>query len=120
MNYFNNVQSIREATLIYRRLALLNHPDMGGSEDVMRNINMEYNLLKERLRNLDKDFDDIEVFDKIVVNGSPSTIISISNNTFIVKSDLTGRKAVFCRKTGRCLSNPKFTASRIKSYLDVR
>ena len=39
---FNNCSSVMEAKKIYRDLSKSNHPDHGGSEDMMKQINIEY------------------------------------------------------------------------------
>ncbi len=49
MQYFNTSSSFSEQKLIYRRLAMLNHPDMGGNPEVMKKINIEYDKLKKTI-----------------------------------------------------------------------
>ncbi len=39
---FNNCESIEEAKKVYRELSKKNHPDKGGSEEMMKAINLEY------------------------------------------------------------------------------
>jgi len=39
---FNNCSDVMEAKKIYRDLSKSNHPDHGGSEDLMKQINIEY------------------------------------------------------------------------------
>ena len=43
MAYFKNIHSLAELKKEYRRLALENHPDKGGSTEVMQQINVELN-----------------------------------------------------------------------------
>lgn len=45
MKYFASVKSYEDLKAKYRTLALANHPDKGGSEDAMKAINNEYDVL---------------------------------------------------------------------------
>ena len=47
MAYFKNIHSLAELKKEYRRLALENHPDKGGSTEVMQQINVEFERLHE-------------------------------------------------------------------------
>lgn len=47
--YFENPADLNELKLQYRKLALKNHPDRGGSTEVMAEIKREYDELFERL-----------------------------------------------------------------------
>lgn len=42
MTYFTNVQTLEELRKEYKRLVKQNHPDNGGSEDIIKIINVEY------------------------------------------------------------------------------
>jgi len=108
MEYFHNITNINEAKLIYRRLAMLNHPDLGGRPEVMARINLEYNDLKRSLESSESNKLKLFPGDFVVINGSRSTVLSVSENTFIARSKVTNRQAVFNLKTGICISNPKF------------
>lgn len=44
MTYFSKVKTLEEAKKLYKELALKNHPDMGGSVEVMQEINSEFQL----------------------------------------------------------------------------
>lgn len=44
MKYFVNVSTLDELRKEYRRLAKVNHPDMGGSAEEMKVINIEYEM----------------------------------------------------------------------------
>lgn len=45
MKYFADCTTIEELKKAYKNLALKNHPDLGGSEKVMQEINDEYHSL---------------------------------------------------------------------------
>ena len=45
MTYFNKVNTLEEAKKLYRELAMKNHPDKGGSIEVMQTINDEFELM---------------------------------------------------------------------------
>lgn len=49
MTYFNNIHSLDDLKAVYRRLAMKNHPDHGGSVEIMQQINAEHRVaLSER------------------------------------------------------------------------
>ena len=50
MKYFNNITSLDELKKAYRRLAMKHHPDCGGSEEIMKQINAEHDALFETLK----------------------------------------------------------------------
>ena len=45
MTYFQNIHSLAELKKQYRMLALANHPDKGGSTEIMQQINAEFTRL---------------------------------------------------------------------------
>lgn len=48
MNYFRNIRTEKSASERYRSLAMLHHPDKGGDENVMKEINAQYRALCQR------------------------------------------------------------------------
>gem|GEM_PF-845132 len=104
MRYFSGISDINSLTLIYRRLAMLNHPDMGGNPEVMKNINIEYEQLKAQLKGEKKEKNALFINQEVYVNKSPAKIIHIGEFIIIVQSLLTNRKAIFNKKSGICLS----------------
>ena len=52
MKYFTNCHTAEELKSEYRKLAMKHHPDRGGSEDIMKEINKEYDELFPRLKNI--------------------------------------------------------------------
>ena len=51
MAYFKNINSLAELKKEYRRLALENHPDRGGNNEVMQQINSEFEHFHEIWKN---------------------------------------------------------------------
>lgn len=52
MKWFNNPNSLEELKKQYKKLALKHHPDIGGSNAAMQEINAEYDQLFEKLKNV--------------------------------------------------------------------
>lgn len=51
MKWFKEIQSLDELRKLYRKLVVKHHPDNGGSEDAIKEINAEYDILFKRLKN---------------------------------------------------------------------
>lgn len=51
MKYFTDCKTLEELKKAYRRLAMENHPDRGGSVEVMQAINAEYEMLFNEMKN---------------------------------------------------------------------
>lgn len=45
MAYLKDIENLEDLKSKYRKLAFKNHPDMGGSEEIMKEINAEYDIL---------------------------------------------------------------------------
>lgn len=52
MKWFNNPHSLEELKKQYKQLALKNHPDIGGSNAAMQEINAEYEALFATLKDI--------------------------------------------------------------------
>lgn len=52
MKWFNNPKTIEEVKQQYKRLALAHHPDVGGDNESMKEINAEYDALFARLKDV--------------------------------------------------------------------
>ena len=52
MKFFENCHNLPELKAEYKRLAKANHPDVGGSDEVMARINAEYDRLARILPNI--------------------------------------------------------------------
>lgn len=51
MKYFANCKTLEELKKEYRKLGKLHHPDCGGDEKVMVEINNEYDIMFPKLKN---------------------------------------------------------------------
>lgn len=56
MKWFKDVKTLDELRSMYRKLALLHHPDRGGSTSDMQEINNEYDILSKRLIHSNTEF----------------------------------------------------------------
>lgn len=55
MKYFKEATNLEELKKEYKKLAMANHPDRGGNEEAMKQINNEYELLTNILSNGNKE-----------------------------------------------------------------
>lgn len=56
MNFFENVRTLDELRKEYRRLAMIYHPDKGGSTILMQELNDRYERLSKKLINSNPEF----------------------------------------------------------------
>lgn len=52
MKWFINSQTLEELKKQYKKLAVKNHPDVGGTVEDMQEINAEYDILFAKLKNI--------------------------------------------------------------------
>ena len=52
MKWFNHPRTLEELKKQYKKLAVQHHPDLGGSTADMQEINAEYDVLFEKLKNV--------------------------------------------------------------------
>lgn len=50
MKWFKEVDSLDELRKLYRKLVVKHHPDNGGSEEIIKQVNAEYEILFKRLK----------------------------------------------------------------------
>ena len=112
MRFFSDdIRSEAQARLNYKRLALLYHPDMGGDEQIMREINAEYNAIKSRLRKKSQTLMNVHVHDTVFVNGTECEVTAVFKDTFIAKAKGRHKLAIFDKRTGRGIYNKKYIAT---------
>ena len=51
MKWFQEINNLNELRKLYRKLVVKYHPDNGGSEETIKEINAEYDCLFKRLKN---------------------------------------------------------------------
>lgn len=51
MKWFQEITDLNELRKLYRKLVVKYHPDNGGSEETIKEINAEYDILFKRLKN---------------------------------------------------------------------
>ena len=49
MKHFVNIKTIDEAKKAYRELAKIHHPDKGGNDEIMKEINNEYDFICSKI-----------------------------------------------------------------------
>lgn len=112
MRFFSeNIDDEVQARLNYKRLAVMYHPDRGGNEAVMREINREYEVVKRRLRKQKRGLRAIEVGDTVLVNGTECEVKAVFEDTFLAKAKGRLRMALFDKQTGWDIHNKKFKAT---------
>lgn len=99
-----------ELKLLYRRLAMLHHPDHGGNPQVMKQINAEYQEAKMRIETRTQLLSELVVGDIVFVNDTKCFIKSCNEDTFTAKAIDRKKSAVFSRETGVCIHNPGYIA----------
>lgn len=52
LKYFASCQNIEAAKKLYHKLAIANHPDLGGNIEIMKEINNEFDFIAEKLKNI--------------------------------------------------------------------
>lgn len=116
MRWFNNISDLSALRKEYKRLAVLHHPDKGGSTVDMQQINAEYDIISKRLIDSDTDFsdgrktyeykvsDDLKMKIDQIIHLKEITIevigswIWVTGNTKPVKEDLKSADFKFSRK----------------------
>ena len=119
LHYFpETVQNEQQVKLNYKRLALLYHPDRGGSEERMRELNVEYDYLKhifagkEATKQQNKnEFINVSVGDTVFVNGTECVVVDVFIKTFIAQAKGRIKLAIFDKNTGYAVNNKKYKAS---------
>lgn len=101
--YFNQCQNLDELKALYKKLALKNHPDMGGDLRIMQEINAEYEKRFESLKNAHNETSErkttetpqefIHIVDKIInIEGIEIELCGswlwVSGNTYEAKDQL--------------------------------
>ena len=109
MKYFTHCENLEDLKAEYKRLAMENHPDRGGKTEIMQEVNNEYEIMFERLKNIHRSAKNetyttqtestetpqefIEIINQLIrMNGIKIELIGrwiwVSGNTFLYKDTL--------------------------------
>ncbi len=110
MNLLSEVRSLDELKKNYKKLALVYHPDAGGTTELMQQLNEEYQQRKTRLFGDACLLSELKEKSIVFVNGTECIVTHVSEHAFIAKAKRNGRTAVFDKKTGFAIGNKKFKA----------
>ena len=119
LHFFSgNIRDEVQLKLNYKRLALLYHPDKGGNEELMRELNTEYDYLKHFLSGhptqtklLKRKFATLRVGDTVYVNGTACDVVDVFDQSFIAQAKGRFKLAIFDRETGFAINNTKYRAT---------
>ncbi len=118
----DNIENEAQVKLNYKRLALLYHPDRGGSEELMRELNVEYDYLKHyiKTKNLTRkkvisEFSLLKIGDTVFVNGTECVVVDVFPHSFIARAKGRVKLAIFDKETGYAINNRKYKASLTNS-----
>ena len=105
MTYFSDIKSKNELKTTYRKLSIINHPDKGGTVEIMQNINYEYSLIKNTFGIIPQRLETAKIGNFIFVNKSTCIVTGVNNTLIKAKSLNTKREAIFDKETGYGLFN---------------
>jgi hypothetical protein len=110
MTFLVDILSKDDLKKTYRKLAKSNHPDIGGSHNVMQRINEEYKTWEMGFSTMPKSLKEVRVGNKIIVNKSECIVTQVEDKFFKAKSLATMREAFFDKSTGFGVFNFKIRA----------
>lgn len=110
MRYFTDVKDESQLRTKYRTLVMENHPDKGGSKTKIQTIIDEYNSIKDEFLKTPITLYNVKTGNQIYVNTTKAIVTRVDDKYFKAKSTVTGREAIFSKKTGKCLSDSKYKA----------
>lgn len=110
MKFFEEVLTLDQLKSAYRRLVLMYHPDRGGDNEQMKQLNYEYSRRLKKLSTPPASFRDLSVGHIIRVNNSDCVVTEVLPECFKARSTVTGREAWFSKTTGYAMLNFRFRA----------
>ena len=79
MKWFNSPQTLEELKRQFKQLAIKHHPDKGGNSTDMQEINAEYDILFERLKNTHQNAEG-KTYNTNTCSGTPDDFKDLINN----------------------------------------
>ncbi len=120
----DDIETEAQMKLNYKRLALLYHPDRGGDEELMRQLNVEYEYLKHQFskkvdvaKKVKNEFASLRTGDTVYVNGTECVVVDVFNHSFIAQAKGRVKLAIFDRETGYAINNKKYKATTKRPVL---
>ncbi len=120
----DDIETEAQMKLNYKRLALLYHPDRGGNEELMRELNVEYEYLKHLFahktvvtKKVINEFKSLRVGDTVYVNGTECVVVDVFAHSFIAQAKGRVKLAIFDRETGYAINNKKYKATTKRPVL---
>ena len=111
MKFFSNITSLDELKAAYRHLVMLYHPDRGGDNETMKQLNYEYARFHKLLSNPPRNLNEVRVGHVITVNNSRCIVTEVGTEYFRARSLVTNREAYFSKSTGFAMLNFKLRAT---------
>jgi hypothetical protein len=110
MSFFMDVLTIEELKSAYRRLVMSYHPDRGGSNEIMKQLNYEYAYRLRKLGKKPRYLSDMDTGHIVLVNNSRCVVTEVFGEYFKARSIETSREAYFSKSTGYAMLNFNFKA----------
>jgi len=111
MTFFTGITTEKSLKEEYRKLVKRHHPDIGGNKYVMQMLVEEYRRRVSLLNEVrDTNFSNVKLEDKVFVNGTRCTVVSVQEKTFVAQADGRSKRASFSKIDGVCITNKKFKA----------
>lgn len=110
MTYFKDISTKTQLKSTYIKLAKQNHPDRGGNNHTMQNINAEYEFMNKLISTRNNSLMNLKKGDKVFVNGTECIVIFDTSKTFIAKAKDREKKEMFDKITGLGINNRKYKA----------
>ena len=97
MKWFENVKKIEELRQLYRKLLKEHHPDNGGDEETMKEINLEYDRVFSDLSRFSSDSGQCTgeemsrlAHKSVASNTAIKSSLLMADSPFLIQSTLSG------------------------------
>ena len=110
MHYFEQSSSLQGVKARYHQLAKVYHPDVGGSDLLMQQINQAYQMALSRLSRFKYSLRDLESGDTVYVNGTECRVLLVTEKQFVARAIGRTKQAWFDRDSGKGVHEPQYRA----------